>query len=131
MRALLIALLAVALSACATPPAPAPAVPLAGHSSTGLVSFGTLAEFGTWEMSLAPVYTRLAGLIHRAARLKESGRLDADAEHSVRSKAIEAKALLDESKRGNRVEPTPTQRIKLDAAIALTNEIAAQLEKLK
>lgn len=82
-------------------------------------------------MQLAPAYTRLAVLVHRAARAKEAGRLSVEAEAQIRSKAIDAQTLLNGSRRGERINPTTTQRLRLDAAIGLTDEIAALLEQSK
>lgn len=128
MRTLLIGLLAVFMTACATPPAQTSVAAVAKSSITG---FATLADFGTWEMQLAPAYTRLAVLVHRAARAKEAGRLSIDAEFAIRSKAIDAKHLLNGSRRGERINPGDDQRLFLKTATGLMNEIDAILEQSK
>jgi len=128
MRALLIGLLAVFMTACATPPAQTPVSAVVKSSITG---FATLADFGTWEMQLAPAYTRLAVLVHRAARAKEAGRLSLDWEFEIRKRAIYAQALLNGSRRGERINPDDDQRLFLKTATGLMNEIEAILEQSK
>lgn len=68
---------------------------MTGRASGGLQAFGTLASFGTFEMELAPAYTRLAVLRHNAARLLRDGRIDVGTAQTVQGTADQARNLLD------------------------------------
>lgn len=79
----------MALAACAHES------PIAGSASGGPVAFATLASFGTFEMQLAPAYTRLAVLRHNAARALRDRRITVAAAVSIQSAADNARSLLD------------------------------------
>lgn len=128
MRALLIiAALVFGVAGCTTNQTlNEPVKSLAAHSGQRVTGFATLAEFGTWEMSLAPAYTRLAGLRYNAARRLDDGRISVDIARQVLTLSDDVRSLLDQSRRGNRVNPTPMQRqrlhdagVKMDAIDAL------------
>lgn len=90
MKKLFILLAAImALAACAHES------PIAGSASSGPVAFGTLASFGTFEMELAPAYTRLAVLRHNAARSLRDQRIAVATAVSIQSAADNARSLLD------------------------------------
>lgn len=85
------ALMAFALTACTTPPTQ----PVASAASSGFVAFGTLAPFGSFEMQLAPAYTRLAVLRHNAARQLTQGRITVSAAKNIQAMADAARSSLD------------------------------------
>lgn len=126
MKKTLIVLAAcIAMSACAVPAI----TPIEGRSSASAAGVATAALWGTWEMNLAPAYTRHAVLLHRATRL-------ADARKITRANAIDiqlltdrAKALLDFSRRGSATDPTPEQRQALAEAKLLLNNVDAIMEQ--
>lgn len=93
MKSILLALAAaLALAACAAAP---PAGSVAGTAAGRMQMFGTLASFGTFEMELAPAYTRLAVLRHRAANRLNQGRIDVAAARQIQALADDARARLD------------------------------------
>lgn len=95
MKNLLILLAALmALTGCA-----APSAPITGQASGGPVMFGTLAAFGTFEMELAPAYTRLAVLRHTAARALRDKRITTKQAVDVQDMADTARRYLDEAHR--------------------------------
>lgn len=90
MRSILLALVAaLTLAACAAQP------PLSGAAPGRAQMVGTLASFGTFEMELAPAYTRLAVLRHRAAGRLTAGRIDVATARQVQAQADDARARLD------------------------------------
>lgn len=113
MRVLLILAALAALAGCATP---AP-TPVAGSGSGGVVGAATIARWGTWEMDLAPAYTRLALARHNAAVALTRGRITVDTAVQVQAIADQARALLDRSRRGDAATQTDAQRADLAAAI--------------
>lgn len=126
MRKTLIAMIAAAaLSACA-----APAVtPVTASGGSSISGFATLANFGTWEMDLAPAYTRLAVVRHRAARELDAGRIGVATAIDIQASADKARALLDASRRGNLKTPTAQQRDTLDQALHQISAVEQLLEK--
>lgn len=106
----------------------AQAAPLEAQSRGGIVAFGTLAEFGTWEMELAPAYTRLASLRHNAARRLESGAITVATAVEIQLIADDARRALDESRRGLKTSPTEAQRRRLEDARQRITQIATLLE---
>ena len=124
MRALLIMIVAAFMAACAQ----APSSPVQSNATAQVVGFGTLADFGTWEMDLAPAYTRLAVLRHRAVKLLTGQKISVGTAIAVQDAADRARALLDTSRRGNAKQPTPEQRQQLDAARRLIADAEALLE---
>lgn len=82
------------LSGCA-----APSTPIAAQSSGGTAVFGTLAAFGTFEMALAPAYTRLAVLRHKAAGALRDKRIGTQQAVDVQDMADTARRYLDEAHR--------------------------------
>lgn len=95
----------------------------------GIAAFGTLASFGTWEMELAPAYTRLASLRHTAARRLDAGAITVADAVEIQLLADDARAALDESRRGLQTVPTEAQRRRLEDARRLLEQIAHRLEK--
>lgn len=123
MRALLILIAAALLAACAL----APVQPIQAAAQGKVAGFGTLADFGSWEFELAPAYTRLAVLRHRAARQLDERRIALDVAVTVQDLADRARALLDLSRRGNAKQPTLEQRAQLSAAVLLIADAEALL----
>lgn len=109
---LLVAVLAFSLSACAT----SPPTPLTATASSQTAGFATLALWGTWESELAPAYTRLAALRHRAARALQDGRIPVATAVEIQAAADEARSKLDASRRGHAAAPTAEQRALLAEA---------------
>ena len=125
MRALFIALLALVMVACSTPQP----IPITAKASGSVAGFATLARFGTYEMELAPAYTRLASLRHRAARDLEASRITVDIAIAVQALADQARRHLDDARRGDLVTPTPEQRRQLQDAVLLMDKIETLLER--
>lgn len=123
-RLLLIVVAVLGLGACASTPQ---ATPMQGAGGARIVGFGTLADFGSWEFELAPTYTRLAVLRHRAARQLNDRRISLAAAVEVQDLADRARALLDLSHRGNAKQPTLEQRAQLSAAVLLIVDAEALL----
>lgn len=90
MKTLLI-LLFLALAGCAAQPVQ----PITGAASGGITAFATLAPFGSFEMELAPAYTRLAVLRHNAARQLTQGRITVGAAEDIQAMADAARSSLD------------------------------------
>lgn len=126
MRVILIALAAALMAACTSP---APIQPIEAIAQGKVVGFGTLADFGSWEFELAPAYTRLAVLRHRAARQLDERRIALPTAMAVQDLADRARALLDLSRRGNAMQPTVGQREQFAAARVLIADAEALLEK--
>lgn len=92
MRSIFLALIAaISLAACAAQPATG----LTGAAPGRVQMVGTLASFGTFEMELAPAYTRLAVLRSRAANRLTAGRIDVATARQVQALADDARARLD------------------------------------
>lgn len=128
MRTALIAVLiaiGMTLSACTTVAPP----PLAATGTATPAGFATLALWGEWESDLAPAYTRLAVLRHRAARLLDARRIDVAVAIAIQAEADRARNLLDDSRRGNSKTPTPRQRQQLADAIAAIAAAETRLEQ--
>lgn len=124
VRALILAAV-LALSACATQPQAT-----VRASAQGSVSgFATAALWGTWEVELAPAYTRLAALRHRAARALEAGRITVGTAEAIQASADLARSFLDASRRGHSTEPTPQQRTQLGAALGAIEHAEHLLEQ--
>lgn len=70
----------------------------AQESSTAMVAFGTLATFGTFEMELAPAYTRLAVLRHNAAAALRKGKISVEVAKKIQRGANLARVSLDQAK---------------------------------
>lgn len=93
MKTILALVVAIALlSGCATQPAP-----ISGKAYGGSVAFGTLASFGTFEMELAPAYTRLAVLRHNAAKFLGDRKITRSNAQQIQETADRARFLLDEA----------------------------------
>lgn len=94
---ILFLLLASFLIGCASTPQ---VTPLENkQESGGLQVFATLADFGTFEMELAPAYTRLAMLRHNAAKALRKSQITRNDAISIQQAADFARAKLDESKK--------------------------------
>lgn len=107
-RALLIAL-AFAMAACTA----VPQTPIKAAGQGNITGIATLALWGGWESELAPAYTRLAAVRHRAARLLNADKIDVDTAIAVQQTADQARVLLDQSRRGQAKTPTDQQRAQL------------------
>lgn len=130
MRTALIAVLiaigmTVTVTACTTVAPP----PLAATGTASPAGFATLALWGEWESDLAPAYTRLAVLRHRAARMLDARRIDVAVAIAVQAEADRARNLLDDSRRGNSKTPSPRQRQQLADAIAAIAAAETRLEQ--
>jgi hypothetical protein len=117
--------LALALAGCAS----APAAQVTASGGAGVTGFATLSLWGTWEMDLAPAYTRLAALRHRAARALIAEKIDVATAIEIQKTADKARALLDESRRGDLKTPTDQQRAGLAEALRLIASAEQLLEK--
>lgn len=93
MNKLLILALAWLLSACASA-----TLPPTKQQGVSVSAFATLASFGTFEMQLAPAYTRLAVLRHNAARALDKGRIPVDAAQEIQAGADAVRAQLDRAR---------------------------------
>jgi hypothetical protein len=113
MRTLTI-LIALALSACSTS---IPVVPMSASNQGTFSGFASLAVLGTWESEIAPAYTRLAALRHRAAGLLNKGRISTDSAAEVQRLADTAREYLDQSRLSPATKPTYNQRLQLNQAI--------------
>lgn len=69
-----------------------------GEARGGPVIFGTVAPFGTFEMQLAPTYTRLAVLRHNSARALREDRITVEQALSIQADADRARAALDKAR---------------------------------
>lgn len=128
MRRLLIISAALALTACASTPPPT-LVPAAGSAHAGISGHATLARWGGWEMQLAPAYTRLAGLRHRAAAQLDARRIPVATAIAVQTTADQARTALDRARRNDAADPTPEQRAALADAMALIERVQTLLEQ--
>lgn len=115
MKNLFIALvLAVLVVGCASTPNHAAGLQ-ADESANATAAFGTLASFGTFEMELAPAYTRLAVLRHNAARALRKGAISVDVAKKIQRGADLARVYLDQAKLADGKQQSN------DAHIALAN----------
>lgn len=129
MRALLIAFaLALGLTACASTPPPT-VVTAAGSAHAGLSGHATLARWGGWEMELAPAYTRLAGIRHRAAAQLDARKIPVATAIAIQATADQARSALDLARRNDAGEPTPEQRAAFAKALALIERAQSLLEQ--
>ena len=98
-----------------------PTLPLATEPSTsgGIQVFATLADFGTFEMELAPAYTRLAVLRHNAARALNKSRITRNDAISIQLAADSARAKLDEAKMLSVDNREQEAKTKLQAALEI------------
>lgn len=126
MRKTILALaIAALLAGCATTPPP---TPIAASARGSISGHATLALWGTWEMELAPAYTRVAALSHRAAAALDAGRLNAAVGERVRDLLRQAKDALDASRRAGTAAPTTDQRELLAIAQRRLDAAASLLE---
>ena len=95
MRIFTIVLLAVLMAACTSPP---PQLLEPSAAVSGISAFGTLASFGTFEMELAPAYTRLAVLRHNAALALNRGGITVDLAKEIQAGSDLARGKLDQSR---------------------------------
>lgn len=122
---LVAALVAVSLTACATSQ-PAPIAATARGSVTGVA---TAALFGTYEMEVAPIYTRMVVLRSRTARQAEAHRISDDTAIEIMVLTDMARRQIDTARRGSQSEPTLLQRAALAEAIRLLDRVDSLLEK--
>lgn len=120
---LVVGAMALASAAFATP------APVTATATASVVGFATAAPWGTWQAELAPAYTRLAALRHRAARALEARSISVSVAIEIQAKADIARARLDASRRGELVDPTPIQRQALADAIRQIEQAEQLLER--
>lgn len=107
------------LAACAASPSKTTAL-VPEPSSSVIVGFATLASFGTFEMELAPLYTRLAVLRHNAARDLRSGDIDVELAKKVQLYADVLRSQLDNARQFDATKhPEQAHKIVLNATHAL------------
>lgn len=125
MNHLIIAVMLAALIGCAS------TTPLTAVSDPArVVGFATLASWGTFEMQLAPAYTRLAAARHRAASAVRRGEISASAARSVQADADRARALLDDAHRAaSDGVPTPPAQEYLGQALEIIDHIERGIAK--
>lgn len=129
MRSLLLALIvALGLTACVSPPEPV-AVTAAGTAKSGITGFATIARWGGWEMELAPAYTRLAGIRHRAAAQLDARKIPVATAIAIQATADQARNALDRARRNDAADPTPEQRAALADAQVLIAHAQSLLEQ--
>lgn len=92
MRALIVMALCALLFGCGSLPSG-----IQGRAEGGPVMFGTVAAFGTFEMQLAPAYTRLAVLRHNTARALRDKRITVARAEFIQASADHARGLLDDA----------------------------------
>lgn len=110
-------ILALALAACATTPPP---TPVTATGKAGITGAATIAQWGSWEWQIAPLYSTSATLRMRAAKQLEAGRITKGAAIAVQTACDRARASLDASRRGSADAPTAEQiRLKADAERSL------------
>lgn len=127
MRAIILiaALLFSAAGLAETPQA------LNATAKTGSIGTATVAQFGTWEMAIAPQYTRMAVIDKQAARLLRAEKISVETAQTIYDKSIAAHKLLDQSWRGDKLSPTAIQRLQLRYASEIIDEAAAILKEQK
>lgn len=127
MRTLiLIAALLVSAAGLAEPTQALNATAQIGPSGTA-----TIALFGTWQMQVAPKYTQMTAINKRALALLRAGKLDVETARAIHDKSIEARGLLDQSWRADKLDPTPVQRLQLHYATKIIDEAAELLKEPK
>lgn len=96
-RLFLVLAIVLSMSACAT--VEKTSQPIGAKPATGTIKgFATLASFGTFEMELAPLYTRLAVLRHNAAKHLRNGEISVDTAIEIQRRADLMRADLDKAK---------------------------------
>lgn len=115
--------LALASAAFATPS------PVTATATASVVGFATAAPWGTWQAELAPAYTRLAALRHRAARALEARSISVSVAIEIQARSDLARSFLDVSRHGEVVKPTPDQRQALAEAIQQIKQAEQLLER--
>ena len=114
------------LAGCATPASPQ----VSGKGTSGTVVFGTLAAFGTFEMALAPAYTRLAVVRHNAAQALDRREISLSTAKTLQETADRARSLLDDAHDQTLDgKERPDARKKLTAAQELIGRGESLLEK--
>lgn len=113
MRALIVMALCALIVGCGSLPSG-----IQGRAAGGPVMFGTVASFGTFEMELAPAYTRLAVLRHNAARALREKRIDVYAAEAIQASADAARQRLDSAHNATLDgKPNPAARQSLADAV--------------
>lgn len=94
MKLLLTLCLAGLLAACAQKPPPQ----LSGAAETDVgFAVATLAPLGSYEMKLAPGYTRIAVIAHQLDKALKAGSITKDQAQSAHDAAQHVKMLLDQA----------------------------------
>ena len=118
-------LLCFAVAGCASQPVQ----PVASAASGGITAFATLAPFGSFEMELAPAYTRLAMLRHNAARQLTQGRITVETAKGLQTKADEARKTLDAAHAwAMDGKERPVARANLENAVILIKQAGEMLK---
>lgn len=98
------------------------------HAGAAIVGFGTLASFGTFEMDLAPVYTRNAVARHNAARALRNKQITADEAREILSWTDDARFLLDKAHAASiDGKETPDAREYLNQALGIVESTERRL----
>lgn len=99
-------------------------------AKTGSMGTATVAQFGTWEMSLAPQYTRMSVIDKQATRLLRAEKISVETAQAIHDRSVTAHKLLDQSWRGDKLSPTAIQRLQLRYASEIIDEAAALLKEV-
>jgi hypothetical protein len=94
---------------------------------TGIKAFATLASSGTFEMELAPSYTRLARLRYNAASLLDQNRITVDHAIEIQNGADEIRAVLDYARQLDANKNRTGAKIASDKAKTLLDRLEATL----
>lgn len=121
-------LVSMLLFGCATTQ-PAPATPLAAvPAGTSIVGFGTLASWGSFEMAMAPAYTRNALVRHRATRALQNHAITSAQAERLLGLTDKVRAWLDKAREATADgQETPEARVYLDKAVAELDAIEGRL----
>lgn len=125
-RLLLVIALAFSLIACSTVAVQTPQNVEAKPSSASLVGIATLASYGTFEMELAPLYTRLAVLRYKAARQLRYGEINRNLAIEIQSRADRLRDGLDKAKQLDLDNKTESARHEL----TIINSALSRAERL-
>lgn len=112
-KGILLALAGMLLAACATT---SPPVAVSARSTAGAFGAATIAQWGTVEEVLAPLYTSNAMTRMRAVRALSDGRITKDQARAVLDHTDRARAVLDSARRSRDASGIDAARAEIDAA---------------
>jgi hypothetical protein len=134
MRYSIIALITTALiailSACSVESKPDGGIkvePSTAVIGTGMKAFATLASSGTFEMELAPSYTRLAQIRYNATSLLEQYRITVDQAIEIQNSADEVRTVLDYARQLDANKNATGAKTASNKAKSLLNTLEAKL----